>query len=187
MDFTFCGLNTVIVSGLVCTEYSFFILFMPKAIWFVNLLIFLLEVEGWWVGHKTLPVCTSPDHSHLRKWDRLSFQISNLQSSSSGNTWVQFLCEILVAAHGVMVSVALVLADSGGPLLQCLGFILQAGARCKHTEPKGLCRAELDVRGRWRSVSFLIWLLVMVWLLLESLIIHHWAVWVAILGEMSGK
>lgn len=69
-------------------------------------------------------------------------------------------------------------------LLLCLGFILQTGACCKHAEPEGLCKAELDVRGRWRLVSFPIWLLVMVWLLFESLIIHHWAIWVEMLGEM---
>lgn len=61
VNFAFCGLNSIIVRELVCTEYSFFILFMPKAIWFVNPLICLLEMEGWWVGHKTLPLSTSPD------------------------------------------------------------------------------------------------------------------------------
>lgn len=178
--------------GLVCTEYSFFILFMPKAIWFVNPLICLLEMEGWGVGHKTLLLSMSPDHSHLGTWDCLSLQIrgSNVQSSSSGNTWVQFPCEILLeaAAHDGF-------SGSGtgwhwwapSLLLQCLGFILQTGARCKHTEPEGLCRGKLDVRGKWRLVSFPIWLLVMVWLLFESLIIHHWAVWVEMLGEMEGK
>lgn len=51
-------------------------------------------------------------------------------------------------------------------------------------EPEGLCRAKLDLMGRWRLVSIPIWLLVMVWLLFESLIIHHWAVRVEMLGEM---
>lgn len=80
----------------------------------------------------------------------------------------------------MMVSLALVLAGTGGPHL-CYSSAWVLFSKLEHVVN------TQSLRGKWRLVSFPIWLLVMVWLLFESLIIHHWAVWVEMLGEMEGK